>query len=96
MLKPEFFLILIWGQLNPQRLIITLECLTCFDGSFLYSNDVSSASFVKSDGVSTFAVYPNENEKAFKQIERLRKDGRGDMYAEANYREGGCTKMTHK
>ena len=51
-------------------------------------SDVPAFSVVKSYGGSTFAVYPNENEKAFKQVERLRKDGRVDMYAEADYTKG--------
>ena len=51
-------------------------------------SDVPAFSVVKRYGGSTFAVYPKEDEKAFKQIEKLRKDGRVDMYAEADYRKG--------
>lgn len=49
-------------------------------------------------GGSTFAIYPKGNSKAFRQVEQLREDGRIDMYAEADYREGTTAYMwlTHK
>ena len=34
---------------------------------------------------ATFAIYPKGNIKAFKQVEKLRQDGRIDMFAEADY-----------
>ena len=46
----------------------------------------------KSDG-ATFAIYPHNDEKAFKQVEQLRKDGRINMYAEADYAEGTTAYM---
>lgn len=36
-------------------------------------------------GGATFAIYPKGDEKAFEQVGNLRKDGRINMYAEADY-----------
>lgn len=51
-------------------------------------SDVPAFSTVNKSGGSTFAIYPHNDIRAFKQVEQLRKDGRINMYAEANYAEG--------
>lgn len=51
-------------------------------------SDVPAFSLVKKNGGATFAIYPQNDNAAFRQVEQLRKDGRIDMYAEANYSEG--------
>ena len=51
-------------------------------------SDVPAFSVVRSNGGSTFAIYPKQDFRAFRQVEELRKSGRIDMYAEADYREG--------
>lgn len=56
-------------------------------------SDVPAFSLVKKNGGSTFAIYPAGNDKAFKQVEQLRKEGRIDMFAEADYREGKTAYM---
>lgn len=48
-------------------------------------SDVPAFSVVKERGGATFAIYPKGNIKAFKQVEKLREDGRIDMFAEADY-----------
>lgn len=56
-------------------------------------SDVPAFSVVKGRGGATFAIYPKQDEKAFEQVERLREDGRIDMFAEADYREGTTANM---
>lgn len=56
-------------------------------------SDIPAFSVVKKGGGSTFAIYPKENYEAFKQVEQLRKDGRIDMYSEADYSKGTTTYM---
>lgn len=56
-------------------------------------SDIPAFSLVKSNGGSTFAIYPRENNESFKQVENLRKDNRIDMYAEADYSEGTTAYM---
>lgn len=56
-------------------------------------SDVPSFSVVKQYGGRTYAVYPPGNLEAFKQVERLRKDKRIDMYGEANYLPSTQTHM---
>lgn len=51
-------------------------------------SDVPAFSVVNKNGGATFAIYPKENKTAFQQVERLRMDGRINMYAEADYSEG--------
>lgn len=51
-------------------------------------SDVPAFSILKQYGGKTFAVYPQGNAGGFKQVDALRKDGRIDMYAEADYSEG--------
>ncbi len=48
-------------------------------------SDVPAFSVVNKFGGATFAVYPPKDEKSFRQVEKLREDGRIDMYAEADY-----------
>ncbi|OOM79662.1 hypothetical protein CLPUN_16120 [Clostridium puniceum] len=56
-------------------------------------SDIPAFSVVKKNGGKTFAIYPKEDKKAFKQVEQLRMDDRIDMYAEADYSEGTTTFM---
>ena len=56
-------------------------------------SDVPAFSVVKSKGGATFAIYPKRNERAFKQVEKLREDGRIDMFAEADYSDGTTASM---
>lgn len=56
-------------------------------------SDVPAFSVIKQYGGSTFAIYPKGNEKAFKQVNQLVKDGRVDMFAEADYTDGSTTYM---
>jgi hypothetical protein len=48
-------------------------------------SDVPAFSVVKERGGATFAIYPKGDIIAFKQVEKLRQDGRIDMFAEADY-----------
>ena len=56
-------------------------------------SDVPAFSVVNSFGGATFAIYPREDEKAFLQVEKLREDGRINMYAEADYSRGTTAYM---
>ena len=56
-------------------------------------SDVPAFSVVKERGGATFAIYPKNSIDAFKQVERLRQDGRIDMFAEADYSEGSTAHM---
>lgn len=58
-------------------------------------SDVPAFSVIKKMGGATFAIYPKKegNEKAFEQVEQLREDGRVDMFAEADYRDGTTADM---
>lgn len=56
-------------------------------------SDVPAFSTLNKSGGATFAIYPHNDEKAFKQVEQLRKDGRINMYAEADYAEGTTAYM---
>jgi len=51
-------------------------------------SDVPAFSVMNKNGGATFAVYPRENQAAFRQVEQLRADDRVQMYAEADYTEG--------
>jgi hypothetical protein len=51
-------------------------------------SDVPVFSILKRYGGRTLAVYPKGNEKAFAQVDRLRKDGRIDHFSTAEYSEG--------
>lgn len=56
-------------------------------------SDVPAFSVVKGRGGATFAIYPAGEQKAFEQVERLREDGRIDMFAEADYSDGKTASM---
>ena len=51
-------------------------------------SDVPAFSVINQKKGSTLAVYPKGNIEAFRQVDRLRKDGRVQMIAEADYQEG--------
>lgn len=51
-------------------------------------SDIPAFSVVNKNGGSTFAIYPKTDMRALKQVERMRMDGRINMYAEADYSEG--------
>ncbi len=54
-------------------------------------SDVPVFSVLKQNGGTTFAVYAEDSQKEFEQVERLRTDGRVDMYGAADYSEGTLT-----
>lgn len=56
-------------------------------------SDVPVFSILKQYGGKTFAIYPKGDTAAFLQVDGLRKDGRIDMYAEADYSEGTTAYM---
>ena len=56
-------------------------------------SDVPVFSVLQQYGGKTFAIYPAGDARAFSQVDLLRKDGRIDMYADANYSEGTTAYM---
>ncbi|WP_236915347.1 haloacid dehalogenase-like hydrolase [Clostridium sp. Cult2] len=56
-------------------------------------SDVPVFSVLKQNGGTTFAVYAEDSQEEFHQVERLRTDGRVDMYGPANYSRGTLTYM---
>ena len=56
-------------------------------------SDIPAFSVVNKNEGATFAVYPTGNLKAMQQVEQMRKDGRINMYAEADYSEGKTAHM---
>lgn len=56
-------------------------------------SDVPAFSTLNKSGGYTFAIYPHDDKKAFEQVEQLRKDGRINMYAEADYSAGTTAYM---
>lgn len=56
-------------------------------------SDIPAFSLVNKHKGSTFAIYPKGDVKAFNQVEKLRLDGRINMYAEADYSEGTTAYM---
>lgn len=56
-------------------------------------SDIPAFSVVKQNGGATFAVYPKGDERALKQVEQMRENGRVDMYAEADYSENTTANM---
>ena len=56
-------------------------------------SDVPAFSVVKERGGATFAIYPNGKAKEFSQVEKLREDGRIDMFAEADYSKDTTASM---
>ena len=51
-------------------------------------SDVPAFSILNYNGGSTFAVYPKGDVKAFRQVDKLRRDDRVQMFGEADYTEG--------
>lgn len=56
-------------------------------------SDVPVFSILQQYGGKTFAIYPVGDNRAFEQVDALRKDRRIDMYAEANYSKGTTAYM---
>lgn len=56
-------------------------------------SDVPVFSLLQQYGGKTFAIYPKGNIDAFNQVDNLRRDGRIDMFAEADYSEGTTSFM---
>lgn len=56
-------------------------------------SDIPVFSILKQYGGKTFAIYPKGDTKAFNQVNELIKDGRIDMYAEADYQENTTANM---
>ena len=48
-------------------------------------SDIPAFSVVNKNGGATFAIYPKGDSEAMKQVERMRVEGRINMYAEADY-----------
>ena len=51
-------------------------------------SDIPAFSVVKRNGGATFAIYPPGDMRAMRQVEKMRQNGRIDMFAEADYSEG--------
>ena len=81
---------------EPLRRIHFKDIIYVADGP----SDIPAFSLVKRNGGATFAVYPAGDSRAFKQVENMRMDGRVQMFAAADYREGTtaymwlCNKVT--
>lgn len=56
-------------------------------------SDIPAFSVVNKNKGATFAVYPAGDKEALKQVEQLRKDGRVQMFAEADYGEEKTASM---
>lgn len=56
-------------------------------------SDIPAFSVINRNGGATFAIYPKGNMKAFQQVEQMRKDGRINMYGEADYSQGTTAYM---
>ena len=56
-------------------------------------SDIPAFSVVNQNKGATFAVYPKGNLDAMKQVEKMRAEGRVNMYAEADYSEGTTAYM---
>lgn len=56
-------------------------------------SDIPAFSVVNKNGGATFAIYPQGNIQAMKQVEKMREDGRINMYAEADYSKGTTAHM---
>ena len=63
-------------------------------------SDIPAFSVVNKNNGATFAIYPKGDMKAMQQVEKMRSDGRINMYAEADYTKGTtaymwiCNKIT--
>lgn len=56
-------------------------------------SDIPAFSLVNKNHGATFAIYPHGDMEAMCQVEQMRVDGRINMYAEADYREGTTAYM---
>lgn len=56
-------------------------------------SDIPAFSVINQNGGATFAVYPKGNKKCFRQVEQMCKDGRVQMFAEADYSENTTANM---
>ena len=56
-------------------------------------SDVPAFSVINQKGGATLAVYPKGNMDAFKQVDKLRKEDRVQMIAEADYRKDSTAEM---
>lgn len=74
---------------NEQRRVDFKNMIYIADGP----SDIPAFSVVKGRGGATFAIYPKGKEDAFSQVERMREDGRIDMFAEADYSDGTTASM---
>lgn len=54
-------------------------------------SDVPAFSIVNAGGGHTYAIYPAKDRKSMRQADALRRDGRIQMFGEANYQEGSQT-----
>ncbi len=54
-------------------------------------SDVPAFSIVNSGGGHTYAIYPAGDRRALRQVDSLRRDGRIQMFGEANYEKGSQT-----
>lgn len=63
-------------------------------------SDIPAFSVINQNKGATFAIYPKGNMEAMRQVEKMREDGRVNMYAEADYSENTtaymwlCNKIT--
>lgn len=56
-------------------------------------SDIPAFSVINKKGGATFAVYPAGNMQAMQQVEQMRKDGRINMFAEADFSAGKTASM---
>ena len=56
-------------------------------------SDIPAFSLVNHNNGATFAIYPKGDMTAMKQVEQMRKSGRVNMFAEADYSEGTTANM---
>lgn len=56
-------------------------------------SDIPAFSVMNKNKGATFAIYPKGDQVALKQVERMREEGRINMYAEADYTEGSTAYM---
>lgn len=56
-------------------------------------SDIPAFSVLNKNGGATFAIYPKGDERALRQVEQMRVEGRINMYAEADYSEGTMAYM---
>ena len=56
-------------------------------------SDIPAFSVVNRNGRATFAVYPRGDKRALHQVEKMRKEKRVNMFAEADYSENSLARM---